>query len=68
MSSRMSFLARQEMLKAVRAKYKRSKGETKSKILDGFVAATGYRRKYAIHLLNKDDQPVKKAKRGRKPK
>ncbi|MDR0638083.1 MAG: hypothetical protein LBG27_04140 [Spirochaetaceae bacterium] len=34
-------------------RYRQSDKKTKSKILDEFVQATGYNRKYALHLLTR---------------
>ena len=51
----MSFLAKRELLARVAGRYRDATGQQKSHILDEFVAATGYARKYAIHLLT---QPV----------
>ena len=48
----MSLKSRQEFLETVRGKYQASRSSEKSKILEGFISATGYRRKYAISLLN----------------
>ena len=65
----MSLSARKELLVAIRSKYSKSRSKEKTKILDGFIAATGLKRKYAISLLNvktPTDTPPKK--RGRKPK
>ncbi len=46
----MSLSARREMLLSIRERYLLAK---RSEILDGFVAATGYDRKYAVVLLRK---------------
>ncbi len=48
----MSPQARREVLKAVRSRYRKANREEKKRILDEFVAVTGYHRKYAIQLLN----------------
>lgn len=48
----MSLKARREMLSSIQDKYKTVNGNLKNKMLDGFIAATGYDRKYAIKLLN----------------
>ena len=48
----MSLSARKELLASVRQKYRDSSWIDKGKILDGFVAATGYDRKHAIQLMN----------------
>lgn len=57
------------LVASVRAKYKQSGWKGKGKILDGFIAATGYRRKYAINLLNSAEVKQKiNVRQGRKPK
>lgn len=48
----MSLVTRRELATGVRQKYQEACWIDKGKILDGFVAATGYDRKYAIQLLN----------------
>jgi len=68
MASKMSLPARQELISIVRQKYQQSDWKEKSKILDGFIAATGYQRKYAINLLNSTANPSKSVvQRGRIP-
>ena len=51
----MSLTARRELLAGVRKKYRGACWADKVKILDGFVAATDYERKYATRLLMLDD-------------
>ena len=51
MTTIMSLAARREMLLSIRQRYLAAKRPEKTKILDGFVAATGYDRKYALVLL-----------------
>ena len=46
----VSYKARQEILKSVCLKYAQSNKPAKTKLLEGFVAATGYDRKYAIKV------------------
>lgn len=58
MSHLMSLEARREMLLSIRQRYLSAKRPEKSKILDGFVAATGYDRKYALVLLRKKSSTV----------
>lgn len=53
MSQSMSLAARREMLFSIRQRYLSARRPEKSKIFDGFVAATGYDRKYALVLLRK---------------
>jgi len=48
----MSPTSKRELLKAIRPRYTLGRRPAKEQILDEFVAATGYHRKYAIHLLN----------------
>jgi hypothetical protein len=47
----MTMLGRRELTNVVRLRYSRANRTQKSKILDQFVANTGYCRKYAIGLL-----------------
>jgi hypothetical protein len=65
----MSFQAKRELLIRVAPRYRAAGSKEKTIILDEFVAATGYARKYAIRLL---DQPmpvvVKQIKRPREPR
>ncbi len=58
----VSFSARQELLKSVHSKYNHSNWKQKTKILEGFVAATGYDRKYAIRLLNQKEVSLSNGK------
>lgn len=64
----MSLQAKRELLFRVRARYLDAGKNAKGVILDGFVAATGYRRKYAIGLLNASQEPAAESTtRQRKP-
>lgn len=64
----MSAQLRRELTDHIRSKYKHSNSSEKHSILDGFIAATGYQRKHAIHLLNQSaDQALAKKYTGRKP-
>jgi hypothetical protein len=56
MNKVMSLSARREMLAGVTDAYNKAFRAEKTKILDGFAAATGYDRKYAIQLLSKKIQ------------
>ena len=47
----MTRMGRREYLRAIHARYQRSKPEAKGKILDEFCSVCGYHRKYAIRLL-----------------
>lgn len=55
----MSLTARRELLASVRQTYRDASWSDKGKILDGFVAVTGYGRKHAIQLLHSPPAPVK---------
>lgn len=52
----MNLQTRREILINIRNQYQESDWLGKSKLLDGFVAASGYDRKYAIKLLNSTDE------------
>jgi hypothetical protein len=47
----MTGMGRREYLRAIHARYRRSKPEAKGMILDEFCGVCGYNRKYAIRLL-----------------
>ena len=51
MKKMMSLSARKEMLASVNEIYSKAGRAEKTKIIDGFTAATGYDRKYAIQML-----------------
>ena len=53
----MSFRAKRELLLQVSARYQAASHQQKSIILDEFIAATGYARKYAIRLLTRPAPP-----------
>src|SRR3972149_5341162 len=57
--------AKKELLQAVRARYLKANKSGKERILDEFVASTGYHRKYAIKLLNHSPKPRGFRKKGR---
>src|SRR6266516_6095440 len=52
MRSSMSYRAKRELLLQIAPRYREASSALKEVILDEFVAATGYARKYAIRLLN----------------
>lgn len=54
----MSLTARRELLIGVRQTYQDADWRDKGRVLDGFIAATGYERKYAIRLLNSAEAPA----------
>ena len=53
----MSFRAKRELLLQVSGRYQAASHQRKSVILDEFIAATGYARKYAIRLLAQPAPP-----------
>ena len=59
----MSLTARRELLDSVRQSYRDATRAEKGKILDGFVSATDYERKYAIRLLSTDEVSIPLKKR-----
>jgi hypothetical protein len=60
--------SRYELLKAVRPRYQKATRAEKTRILDEFVASTGYHRKYAIRLLKHGKVEVAShRRRGRRP-
>jgi len=54
----MSFQAKRELLGQVAPRYHEASGAQKRHILDEFVAATGYARKYAIRVLGQPAVPA----------
>ncbi len=53
----MGFQAKRELLLQTGLRYSEASGHLKTNILDEFVMATGYNRKYAIRLLNRPAIP-----------
>src|SRR5579864_8965948 len=67
----MSLSSRRELLRSVHSRYRQACKHEKVRILDEFVASTGYHRDYAITLLNgpiptKDKAPSCRPKLTRK--
>ncbi len=54
----MSFAARRELLGQVAGRYHEAGGVQKARLLDEFVACTGYARKYAIRVLGQPPAPL----------
>jgi hypothetical protein len=52
MRLKMTTKSRKELLAALSPMYLKVTWKEKQRVLDGFVAATGYNRKHAIVLLN----------------
>jgi hypothetical protein len=57
MNSKMKHATRAELAAAIRARYAAAKGKQKRKILDEFIATTGYHEKSAIRVLNSRSAP-----------
>jgi hypothetical protein len=64
----MSFRAKRELLAQVAPRYREVGHPQKSVVLDEFVAATGYARKYAIRLLAKPVPTAAPIRRPRAPR
>ena len=58
MAGRISMATKWELLAAIGDRYRASGRAERSKILDEFVAITGYHRKHAIRLLRPQAAPV----------
>ncbi|WP_299657258.1 transposase family protein, partial [uncultured Jannaschia sp.] len=65
MRSKMTHAARMELADAVRDRYLASTNRDKRKILDEFVATTGYHEKSAIRVLNTPSGPKRRQTRQR---
>jgi hypothetical protein len=64
----MSTTSKRELLTTVSPRYVTATGTDKRRILDEFVAATGYHRKYAIALLRHPPPPRRRPIRRPRPK
>jgi hypothetical protein len=62
----MSQRSKRELSDVVRPRYLKARKAGKVKILDEFVAATGYHRKYAIRVLKRGHKPKGLKKAGRR--
>jgi len=65
----MSLTSRRELLATIRPRYRGASRQEKQQILDEFVAATGYHRKYAISLLRQprtEPSPPQSQRKGRR--
>jgi hypothetical protein len=65
MEAKMSIQSRKELLLRIQKRYQQADCATKSKMLDEFIAITGYRRKYAIHLLNQSEIEITTAEKSK---
>jgi len=52
MNTRMTHAARAELANAIRSRYGAATGNAKRRILEEFIAASGYHEKSAIRVLN----------------
>jgi hypothetical protein len=52
MKTRMTHATRAELTNAIRSRYRAASGKAKRRILDEFIAASGYHEKSAIRVLN----------------
>jgi hypothetical protein len=62
----MSHRSKQELSDAIRTRYRTAKKIEKQHMLDEFVAATGYHRKYAIRVMKQAALRKRSKKRGRR--
>lgn len=67
MTTKMTRAMRMELANAIRSHYSTAAKNDKRKILDGFIAATGYHEKSAIRVLNKQPAPKSRQTRQRQP-
>ena len=68
MARKMSIQTRKELLRNIQKRYNEANWHDKGKILDELIATTGYRRKYAIHLLNHKENKISTYKKERTPR
>lgn len=67
MDTRLDRQARRDLANAVRARYQSATGAAKRKILDEFIATTGYHEKSAIRVLNAEAKVIASRARTRAP-
>jgi len=60
----MSLSSRRELVRSIGKRYTGAGRKAKGRILDEFVAATGYHRKYAIAILDSSDEKRMPARKG----
>jgi hypothetical protein len=65
--SHLSYRSKRELLLQIAPRYREASSALKTVILDEFVAATGYARKYAIRLLSHPVTPKLTIERPRAP-
>ena len=61
---KVSMATRAELIVAIRERYASAGRPEKAKILDEFVALTGFHRKHAMRLLRGSDEPAKGGPQG----
>ena len=68
MGGGISRMAKRELLATLRDRYRISPKKDKSRILDEFIAITGYHRKHGIRLLGQleDDEDTPRTAKGRR--
>ena len=62
MNKEISRQSRQELVDAIRERYRRASKQEKARILDEFVSLTGYHRKHAIRGLGPNKRRILFAK------
>jgi len=67
MDTRLDRQARRDLADAVRGRYRSASGVEKRRILDEFIATTGYHEKSAIRVLNADPEVKEPRARARAP-
>lgn len=60
----MSQGSKRELLETIRPRYRKASKKDKQRILDEFVAVTGYHRKYAIRILRSEEHKEHRKKPG----
>jgi hypothetical protein len=65
MKRKMTHTMRMELAEAIRLRYRSATGKQKHRILDEFVASTGYHEKSAIRVLNAMPAPRVRQRRNR---
>lgn len=65
MGTKMTYIAPVELANAIRRRYGAAAGKEKSRILEEFVAATGYHENSAIRVLNSQSAPKRRQTRHR---
>jgi len=65
--SALSYQSRRELVQQMAPRYQRASRSRKTRMLDEFVANTGYVRKYAIQLLNHPKTPRSQSQQARLP-